>query len=247
MFDNVKCFENIQYMAKIRGVTVGELERDAGVSRGYLSRLLKGGGNTPTIIELIISISEKLNISIDSLIYGNLKGLTNKEQFVYDFVHKLIKSTEEGSLDWIQEKLTYDHDIEGYTNNKIFRYGVFNSKFNGSYQIVDDTIFSAILTEDEEDGRILIVKVIYSEPLSFIENEDSEVSSYELYITAKNDYKPVCSSALSTRELQSEINKLGVMIFEARSKIGLEESTKEAMEKFLKRTSGNQYINDQVT
>lgn len=233
MFDNVKCFENIQYMAKIRGVTVGELERGAGVSRGYLSRLLKEGGNAPTIIELLTSISERLDISLDSLVHGNLKSLNNKEQYLYDFIHRLVQLTENGKLDWIQEKLKFSMYCGGYVSDFLFSHNVFNSKFEDNCVIAGDGAFSALLTGNEEDGRALLVKVLYSTGVEQVNDEDLKNYAYELYIAGEGKYDPVCSSAFLTEELSREMNRLNLLIYDARSKIGLSEDVKKTVNKFL--------------
>ena len=41
MFDKIKLLQNIRFLALQKGVKIGELESEAGVSVGYISRMLK--------------------------------------------------------------------------------------------------------------------------------------------------------------------------------------------------------------
>jgi len=58
------CLENIKTFAKIKNVQIGQLEKDVGVSPGYLSRKKEGGRIPLSVVE---KISKKLDVALISL------------------------------------------------------------------------------------------------------------------------------------------------------------------------------------
>lgn len=59
--------ENIKSFTKNEGITLYRLAKKAGISNSYLSDLINGKQNNPSI-DILKKISEALNVSIDELI-----------------------------------------------------------------------------------------------------------------------------------------------------------------------------------
>lgn len=102
IFDKKRLFENIDYLIRESGKKIGEVEKNAGVSPGYISRSSKDGGAKPGI-DFIMNVAEELHVSVDTLLKGNLATLTPTERYLLGFIEKLNEDTEAEKLDWEQE------------------------------------------------------------------------------------------------------------------------------------------------
>ena len=101
-----RLFDNISYMLKKSGKKIGELETEAGVSSGYISRTSKDN-NTKPGIDFILKVAAILNVSVDTLLNVDLSRLTPTEQYLLSFLEKLTKDTLDDKLDWNRESAEY--------------------------------------------------------------------------------------------------------------------------------------------
>ena len=93
-FNKTICFSNIrELLRKNPDVKIGQIEREAGIRLGYMSRLEKDGNTSEPSIEFIVSAAKLLKVSIDTLIAVDLTGLTSTEQYIVDFFDKLKADT----------------------------------------------------------------------------------------------------------------------------------------------------------
>lgn len=117
-------FKNISFMLKKLGKKVGELEAEAGVSPGYISRTSKDE-NTKPGIEFIMNVANAFNISIDTLLKVDMSYMSPTEQYLIPFLEKLISDTFDSKLDWQRE--TAEHlnkklcvDVNGICDHPLF-------------------------------------------------------------------------------------------------------------------------------
>ena len=68
----------IRELREQRGMTLGDLERESGVSKGYLSQLERGEASNPTILA-VGKIAHGLGVSVPELL-----GESPAEEFTYD-------------------------------------------------------------------------------------------------------------------------------------------------------------------
>ena len=101
-FNKTIIFDNIAFMLKESGKKIGELETEAGVSLGYISRMSKEGNAKPGI-DFIMKTAEALNVSVDTLLRVDLSSLTATEKYLISFLEKLVKDTFDDKLDWQTE------------------------------------------------------------------------------------------------------------------------------------------------
>lgn len=101
-FDKKLMMENIAFLLKQTGKKIGELEAEAGVSTGYISRTSKDENAKPGI-DFIIKVAEALKVSVDSLLKVNMTDYTYTELYIMSFVEKLIADTKLDKLDWLRE------------------------------------------------------------------------------------------------------------------------------------------------
>ena len=105
MFDKKLCMDNIYAIAKDKGIRIGELEKVAGLSAGYLSKLSKEGNTAVPGIESLSLIAQTLGVSIDALLSVDYKELNDDEKYLAAFIEKLIRGTESNMLAWEIEDL----------------------------------------------------------------------------------------------------------------------------------------------
>lgn len=116
-FDKKLLISNIYFLVKEKGLKLGEVEKDAGVTPGYVSRLNKEERNAKPSIEFLMGVSSILGVSMDALLTYNFEALTPTEAYVLRFVEKLISDTQADKLDWNKESEEYlsSVDYDGQT------------------------------------------------------------------------------------------------------------------------------------
>lgn len=128
--------DNISYLLKETGKKIGELETDAGVSLGYISRISKEG-NTKPGIDFIINVADSLNISIDTLLNVDLSEMTPNERYLLSFLEKLNRDTLGDKLDWNSESADwlnrFEADSNGYTDHPLLSFETFNEEGQTEY------------------------------------------------------------------------------------------------------------------
>lgn len=94
--------ENINALAKYYGFKIKDIEKEANVSTGYLSRITgsKGAESSP-IIDLLLVASQKFHVSIDSLVSMDFKKLADPEKMRFQcFLEALLTLTNRDQLKW---------------------------------------------------------------------------------------------------------------------------------------------------
>lgn len=103
-FDLKRFLNNINYLIKIQNRKIGDVEKAADVSAGYLSRINKEGGKPN--LQFAMNIAEALHTSIDSLLKVDMVNMTATEQYVLNFLNKVIDETSKDLLAW--KRNSYD-------------------------------------------------------------------------------------------------------------------------------------------
>ena len=101
-FDKKLFFDNVSYLVRKSEKKIGDLEKAAGVSPGYISRTSKEGGAKPGI-EFVMKIAEELHVSMDLLVRRNLLEMTPTEEYLSEFLVKLQQDTAGEKLVWNRE------------------------------------------------------------------------------------------------------------------------------------------------
>lgn len=96
--------DNIHFLCEKKNIKLGTLEKECGVSPGYLSRIYSSKNNESyPNIEFLFKASKYLNVSIDFLLTLNYKYdtlPTEGEELIFRFVEKLIKETNKKIVIW---------------------------------------------------------------------------------------------------------------------------------------------------
>lgn len=203
-FDKVRFFSNLYWLIKEKGKKLGELEKLAGVSVGYFSRINKEGSNAIPSIEVVTALASELGVAIDTLVFGNFCEPTVTEEYLIDFLEKLLLDTQTDSIIWEKEgkaylsnrafrdrEITYPHPLfaVSYDDKKGYCY---RSRFHNSKDevgVIDDCYHVPL-----GDGNTVYLMCVGS-----IDDTSTSLSNqireYELYIVSKElEVSNVCHS-----------------------------------------------------
>ncbi len=135
-FNKQLFLDNISFLLKESDKKIGELETEAGVSPGYISRISKEGNSKPGI-EFIMKVADSLNISMDTLLKLALTEMTPTERYLVSFLEKIEKDTMEDKLDWSRESADQlnqtESDINGNTDHPLLSYQTFYEEGETEY------------------------------------------------------------------------------------------------------------------
>ena len=103
-FNKSICFSNIRELLKDNpDVKIGQIEKEAGIRLGYMSRLEKGDNTAEPSVEFIVTAAKLLNVSVDTLITMDLANLTPTEKYLVSFIEKLKSDTIQDKINWSVE------------------------------------------------------------------------------------------------------------------------------------------------
>ena len=136
-FDKKLCLSNIRELLKQNpDVKIGQIEKEAGLRLGYMSRIEKEDNTASPGIEFLITASKLLKVNLETLLYTDVKKLSPTEAYLEKFLNKLKKDTEDCKLAWRRESETYLNTINtydatsGHTSHPLYNYQ--------SYEDVDE-------------------------------------------------------------------------------------------------------------
>lgn len=105
-YDKKTCFENIRTLLKKNpDIKIGQIEKEAGLGLGYMSRLEKDNDTTEPSLNFITTAAKMLDVSIDTLLFQKLSELTSTDDFLLKFLEKVIAETKNGTAVWVEENI----------------------------------------------------------------------------------------------------------------------------------------------
>lgn len=144
-FDKKIMFDNISFILKEIGKKIGELEAEAGVSAGYISRSSKDSNAKPGI-DFVVNVANALGTSVDTLIRCKLSELTPTERYMVSFIDKLKKDTVLGTIEWGEDAKKEMCNIHPFgITHPLFKYKagrvLFESKIFGENTLIRQDCF----------------------------------------------------------------------------------------------------------
>lgn len=91
---------NIDYLLKSKGMKKTTLEKNAGVSPGYLSRFNNDDPNNLPSISFVESAAKQLNVNMELLFDIRFRPTNSFSSYQYNLLSKLIKDTEDEKITW---------------------------------------------------------------------------------------------------------------------------------------------------
>jgi transcriptional regulator with XRE-family HTH domain len=246
-FDKKRCMSAIYAIAKEKGVKIGDLEKEANVSTGYLSKLNKEENTSSPSIELLLAVARVLGVTIDMLIYSEYEGLSSNERYMLKFLDKLINDTLSGELQWEKETkkqlLNVNCDYmgnEAYAEHPLFEASetlvgdgqyrldaYYYSRFfpEGDTLIAGDG-FHAVLSP--ADAELYIMKVDNEEA-----NMEIGYDQFEVYLVNRGGVKPLGCSDFVCGEVSRQIQNLYKVIVDADSNLGINDEVKSIIDLYM--------------
>ena len=123
-YEKNRFVDNVYALARLRRLKIGDLEKQCGVSTGYLARLRQGKNNISPGAEFLLSISDQLSVSVDALLRDDLSRATASESEVLQYINKLIRDTEARKLSWQEDLAAYPGTVpvnpDGTTSHPLY-------------------------------------------------------------------------------------------------------------------------------
>lgn len=199
-FNSARTVDAIRNLADMKGIKLGDIERAAGVTPGYLSRTRKAGILPP--MEVLAVIADQLGVSIDFLVFRSADIIADTACDIALLADKLLSDTYHARLVWTRypaRLLTGRSDAEFkelpvqlFNTTADDDSGItiwdreFHSHFDKGATIAGDA-FSAKL--GKQNATIFLLAV----------QDTDGVVQRELYLESRSELDPICTtSALST-------------------------------------------------
>lgn len=166
----MRILNNIRFLAKKNNIYLGELEKRAGCTPGYMSRLEKSDSAMPSV-EFLLKCAESFGINVDVLVYKNIDEISPTDMFLIKFVTELERRTRKQRIHWerFDPKCTTkdnpfvlpDFDHSPTKNSTRVMAKSFTSLFfdDAKYSETEDGLW-AILPDD--DSKIFLLPVTKS-------------------------------------------------------------------------------------
>ena len=148
-FNKTLCFSNIRELLRQNpDVKIGQIEKEAGIRLGYMSRLEKDGNTSEPSMEFVVTAAKLLKVCVDTLISVDLTGLTPTEQYITSFFDKLKEDTLKDRLDWNRETAfnlnRMEPDMNGFVYHPLFAEETFYEETDCEYpQEVTRIVFNS--------------------------------------------------------------------------------------------------------
>lgn len=251
-FDKRRCMSAIYAIAKEKGVKIGDLEKEAGVSTGYLSKLNKEENTSSPSIELLVAAAQLLGVTIDMLVYSDYEDMSPNEKYVLKFLDRLVDDTLSGELQWEKETKNQLLNVgcnlignEAYAQHSLFEAAevpdigeteypegfhfeaYYHSRFysDGETKIAGDGFHARL---HPADADIYIMKV---------ENEKSHMGigfdQFEVYLIQKGNITPLCCSEFVCSGISRQIQNLYRTIVETDSNIRVNNEVKSIIDLYM--------------
>ncbi len=261
-FNKKRFFDNITFLVKKNGLKIGEVEAAAGVSAGYISRMSKDVNNAKPGLEFAIGVAKVLGTSFDALISVDFSSLTPTEEYLVQFIEKLIRDTVDKDLPWIMESkvmldsVGYDQngpehplfdvmyrDVENENGgfDRCQEIG-FDSRFNEYESIcyVDDS-FRLALTSDT---TLYLMAIVLADKEGLVFG----AVDYEMYIVKNGGVSPVCGTTVikGNSPFEEILHNLYVAAKESSRHTKVNATVKNAIDWYMERgiTSQNPSISE---
>lgn len=171
IFDKSVCLSNIRSLMKKLDIKIGQIEKQAGVCLGYMSRLERPDNVSEPSIQFITTAAKMLGVSLDDLVFTKMEETSKDEKYIIDFLRDLIDDSAKRNMIWSKES-DFIIDSLFVTDDKVY---------------MDGPAYSAKLPNSE--NKVYILNCFTKEDARF----GVEKRFYEIYIASDySEINPVC-------------------------------------------------------
>ncbi len=245
-FDKYKCIQNIKELMSKKDVKIGQIESDAKVRPGYMSRLNKPDNDTMPSITFLISASRLLDVTIEELLFGVQDELSADEEIINDFLCDLISDTNRHEIHWNKEEeksyrpyLTSRRFplsnpllvIREFDNPDLNPYLVtYGSKFYKESNVFVKTCYTTVLPGSS--NKVFLVWCYTDKDDKYI--PDSEF--IEVYLTDdKEKANPVCNALRVSPSICKSLNDLYKLAMKDALNVYLNDETRNVINSYRTR------------
>lgn len=239
-FDKSKCLGNIYHLVKENGLKIGDVEVQAGVSIGYLSRLNKEDNKSTPGIEFLLAVAQVLNVSLEGLLMCDYSELSPDERKSVDFLTKLLKDTQTNEIQWRKnahsELFAIEYDMGNVyavhplmepfdDENQPEATARFVSKFHPDWSAWITECFETFISNEV---RLFLVAA------NFVALQGEQVKGYELYMQIRGKVVPICYAVENEEtSFYPLLNSLLSSAKESASHVHLDEDARNAIDLYL--------------
>jgi transcriptional regulator with XRE-family HTH domain len=209
MFDKKRCIGNIYFLAKDQRKKIGDIEKQAGVSAGYISRLNKDENNTNPGIEFLAAMANELGVLLDDLINYDFEAITPTESYIKKFAERLLNQTKYHEMVWHKELehalnnmglneygLPYHslYTVENGEHCGEEGYPYLEAKYNSLFLPGEKIVIAGdgYHTSMPGDAIVYLMKVRIESDMDDMSFGSDDV--YELYLVNNDTVEPLCHS-----------------------------------------------------
>jgi transcriptional regulator with XRE-family HTH domain len=251
MFDKKRCISNIYFLAKEQGKKIGDIEKQAGMSAGYISRINKDDNNTNPGVEFLTSVASELGVSLDALINYDFEALSPTQAYLVNFLEELIVRTQSRELKWRRESLqelnSVSLDEDGEPTHPLYSLAwraeepEYCSRFFADENFVqyDER---CIPTGDGynvaigENATVYLMEIM-REPYGADSSEIFVDTVYELYLVLGRKVEPLCNSVKYVGSPYATLlPRLYHKVAESYGKVNIKQDVKDVLDVFMNRT-----------
>ena len=229
--------KNIKALMAKTGVKIGQIEHEAQVSPGYLSRIGKEGSTSDPSLEFVITAADLLDVSVDYLLNGDAEAMTETDNYLAKFFTKVLNDTVSDKILWDREEndenrvISYEfpEDVKGLGilfNTKQEEDGVrvyYESSYGSRVHLSRDNDSFSVSIPDTE-GKLYVTACIYP---------GTDEIFYEVYMVIKDNKNPLCSTYSARKEIKDIVKKIYEEIIKSSNRVHFSESVLGIMQSYL--------------
>ena len=233
MFEKTILAQNIQYLSEKTGKKIGDLEKSAGVSIGYTSRLLKNDEkNTFSLMNLAMEASKEFCVPVDLMLTKKVADVHPNELYLMDFFNKLRNDTLAGIISWTVE--TESMITKEYER---FNHPAFAIHYNNPYN-PDDCIcyYKSPFNSDNHINDSSVRTLILGKQLYIVEIKQGfkdEKKGFEVYFAEYSGNIEPIICVLSGNYIYERIKDLFLLAMESRNQIMLSYSIRNTIDGYM--------------
>lgn len=248
LFDRQITLNNIYFLAKEKGIRMGDLENKVGVSTGYFSRQIKEGSTANPGVEVLAAAAEIMGVSLDALISHDYAVLSASERYVMDFLDRLTQRTSTLDIIWGRELMDSlrnpDRDNNGDPVHPLFEAqcigGVWRIEYASRFCPCADIAGDGFCVEIAEGTDLHLNWV--RDVLDEVPFEDQECG-YELHLTKRGVARPVCS--FREPNFGKALLRLAQAASESAQHVRVSDDVRSVIDTFMHETTPVQLLDDE--
>ena len=226
MYTKQKCIQRIYDTAKEKSIKIGDLEKNAGVSPGYLSRIIKEDSTSTMSVDLLVAIADQLHVSVEYLL-TDYDILNESESYLFRFFEKIKQETSKGKYEWEiltiteMEKLGYgDDDQYPFFESCYDKDGNPDIEYKNRFHEGGENWLNGPFywTKFGQDGSVVYITNITHFAPDYIHGGatfENAVDEYEVYIKDNTGKLiPLCNTSFISQALTDQIDSLYTLITE---------------------------------